>query len=77
MASLTSRLRSQGAPVVTTVPAAVARRLGISEGEELEWIEDGMGGFRVVPRSEDLAEALGAHEEIMSEYDSVFRKLAE
>lgn len=77
MSSLISRLRSQGASVVTTVPAEVARRLGVSEGEELEWIEDGMGGFRVVPRSEDLSEALDSHEEIMSEYDSVFRKLAE
>jgi bifunctional DNA-binding transcriptional regulator/antitoxin component of YhaV-PrlF toxin-antitoxin module len=76
VSGLTSRTRVQGASVVTTVPAEVVRRLGIPAGQELEWIEDGMGGFRVVPRSPELSEALDAHEEIMAEYDSVFRELA-
>lgn len=76
MRSLTSKTRAQGASVVTTVPAEVVRRLGIPAGQELEWIEDGMGGFRVVPKSEGLTDALKAHEEIMAEYDSVFRELA-
>lgn len=53
------------------------RRLGIPAGQELEWIEDGLGGFRVVPHTPELSEALDAHEAIMAEYDSVFRKLAE
>ena len=76
MATLTSKTRAQGASLVTTLPAEVVRRLGIPAGQELDWIEDGLGGFRVVPRTPDLAEALEAHEEIMAEYDSVFRKLA-
>ena len=77
MARLTSKTRAQGASVVTTLPAEVVRRLGIPPGHELDWIEDGMGGFRVVPHSPDLVEALGAHDRVMAEYDSVFRKLAE
>ena len=77
MDSITSKTRSQGASVVTTLPAEVARRLGIEPGQELDWIEDGMGGFRVVPHSEDTAEALKAHARIMAEYDSVFRALSQ
>lgn len=77
MGILTSRTRAQGASVVTTLPAEVVRRLGIPAGQELEWIEDGLGGFRVVPHTPELAEALEAHEQIMAEYDAVFRALAE
>jgi len=73
---ITSRTRIQGASVVTTLPAEVARRLAISPGQELEWIEDGMGGFRVMPHAQGTAEALDAHGQIMAEYDSVFRALA-
>lgn len=76
MRVLRSKTRAQGASVVTTLPAEVVRRLGIPAGQELEWIEDGMGGFRVVPHTPELAEALEAHAEIMAEYDSVFRALA-
>ena len=76
MPAITSRTRAQGASIVTTLPAEVVRRLGIPAGQELEWIEDGLGGFRVVPHTPELAEALEAHEEIMAEYDSVFRELA-
>lgn len=76
MGALTSRTRAQGASVVTTLPAEVVRRLGIPAGQELHWIEDGLGGFRVVPHTADLAEALEAHEEIMAKYDAVFRALA-
>lgn len=76
MGALTSKTRAQGASLVTTLPAEVVRRLGIPAGQELEWIEDGMGGFRVVPHTPDLAEALEAHAEIMAEYDAVFRALA-
>ena len=66
MAALTSKTRAQGASVVTTLPAEVVRRLGIPAGQELEWIEDGLGGFRVVPHTAELSEALEAHEEIMA-----------
>ena len=76
MSTLSSTTRAQGASVVTTLPAEVVRRLGIPAGQRLDWIEDGLGGFRVVPHSEDLAEAVVAHEEIMAEYDGVFRELA-
>lgn len=76
MQSLRSRTRAQGASVVTTLPAEVARRLGVAAGQELEWIEDGMGGFRVVPHTPEMAEAVEAHAKIMAEYDSVFRALA-
>lgn len=77
MRPLTSKTRAQGASVVTTLPAEVVRRLGIPAGQELEWIEDGMGGFRVVPHTPDLAEALEAHAAAMAEYDAVFRALAQ
>ncbi len=76
MSKLTSKTRAQGASLVTTLPAEVVRRLGIPAGQELQWIEDGMGGFRVVPHSPDAAAALEAHEEIMKEYDAAFRALA-
>jgi bifunctional DNA-binding transcriptional regulator/antitoxin component of YhaV-PrlF toxin-antitoxin module len=76
MFTLSSTTRAQGASLVTTVPAEVVRRLGLPPGQRLDWIEDGLGGFRVVPHSEDLTEATRAHEEIMAEYDGVFRELA-
>lgn len=76
MPILTSRTRPQGASVITTLPAEVVRRLAIQPGQELEWIEDGMGGFRVVLHTAETAEALEAHAQIMAEYDSVFRALA-
>lgn len=76
MATLRSKTRAQGASIVTTLPAEVVRRLGIPAGQELDWIEDGLGGFRVVLRTPELAEALEAHDTIMAEYDSVFRELA-
>jgi len=73
---LMSKTRAQGASVVTTLPAEVARRLGLTPGQELDWIEDGMGGFRVVPHTAETAEAMDAHAKIMAEYDSAFRALA-
>ncbi|MBU6364875.1 MAG: AbrB/MazE/SpoVT family DNA-binding domain-containing protein [Gemmatimonadetes bacterium] len=76
MPSLTSRTRAQGASVVTTLPAEVVRRLGLEPGAELEWIEDGMGGFRVVPHTAELEDAMRVHEQVMAKYDAVFRALA-
>ena len=60
MPTLSSTTRAQGASIVTTLPAEVVRRLGIPAGQRLDWIEDGLGGFRVVPHTEELAGALGA-----------------
>jgi putative addiction module antidote len=74
--TLISKTRQQGASMVTTLPAEVVRRLAIQAGQELAWIEDGMGGFRVVPHTSEAAEALEAHQQIMAEYDAVFRALA-
>lgn len=76
MLTLISKTRAQGASLVTTLPAEVVRRLGIPAGQELAWIEDGMGGFRVVAHAPETAAALEAHEQIMAEYDGVFRALA-
>ena len=76
MATLSSKTRAQGASIVTTLPAEVTRRLGIQPGQELDWLEDGLGGFRVVPHSAPLEEAMALHESIMAEYDSAFRELA-
>ena len=76
MRTLISKTRVQGASVITTLPAEVVRRLGLQAGQELEWIEDGLGGFRVVPHSPETAAALEAHERIMAEYDAAFRALA-
>ena len=56
--TLTSRTRAQGASIVTTLPAEVVRRLGIPVGQELSGIEDGLGGFRVVPHTPELMEAM-------------------
>jgi hypothetical protein len=74
--ALLSRTRAQGASIVNTLPAEVVRRLGITPGQDLQWIDDGTGGYRVVPYTDDLADALAAHDKIMSEYDAVFRELA-
>jgi prophage maintenance system killer protein len=77
MLILVSKTRAQGASVVTTLPAEVARRLSVAPGQELGWIEDGMGGFRMVPQTPQTGEALAVHEKIMAEYDAVFRALAD
>jgi putative addiction module antidote len=77
MRLILSKTRAQGASIVTTLPAEVVRRLAVPAGQELEWIEDGMGGFRVVLHTPETAEALDAHEQIMAEYDAAFRALAQ
>ena len=75
MSVLTSKTRLQGASVVTTLPAEVVRRLAIESGQELDWIEDGLGGFRVMIHSPETAHALVKHADIIAEFDSVFRAL--
>lgn len=74
---LTSKTREQGGSIATTIPAEVARKLGIRPGEELFWVEDGAGGYHVTPFDPEMREILEAHEEIMHEYKDVFRALAE
>lgn len=75
MPILSSTARDQGASIVTTLPAEVVRRLDIAAGERLYWIGDGLGWFRVVPQSDGTDRAVAAHEEVMSEYEAVFRQL--
>ena len=76
MPPIISKTRSRGASLVTTLPAEVVRRLAIRVGQELAWIEDGIGGFRVVPHTPASAAAMETHEQIMAKYDAVFRALA-
>ena len=76
MATLVSKLRSQGASTITTVPSEITRRLSIKDGDSLAWVEDGFGGFRVSRYSADTAAAVEQHEAIMDKFDSVFRALA-
>lgn len=76
MPALTTTIRQQGASVVTTIPNEIVRRLGIAQGATLAWVEDGLGGFRVSPFSEQTATAVQIHEAVMQEYAEVFRALA-
>lgn len=76
MATLVSKLRSQGASTITTVPSEITRRLSVKDGDSLAWVEDGLGGFRVSRFSADTAAAVEQHEAIMDKFDSVFRALA-
>lgn len=76
MGTLVSKLRRQGSSTVTTIPGEIVRRLSVVDGDELAWVEDGFGGFRVSTFSPDTAAAIEQHEAIMSKFDSVFRVLA-
>lgn len=73
---LTSKARAQGGSVSTTIPTEVARRMGVNPGDELFWVEDGMGGYRVSTANPDRVAMLRAHEEVMAEYRDVFAALA-
>jgi putative addiction module antidote len=73
---LTSKTRGQGGSVTTTIPAEVARKLGVQPGDELFWVEDGAGGYHVTPLDPATQEMLEAHEEIIREYRDVFAALA-
>jgi hypothetical protein len=73
---LTSKTRAQGGSVSTTIPTEAVRRMGLGVGEELYWVEDGMGGYHVTPTSPERTALLEAHEEIMAEYREVFATLA-
>jgi antitoxin component of MazEF toxin-antitoxin module len=73
---LSTKARAQGGSLATSIPAEVARRLGLSSGTELFWIEDGQGGYRVYPGGEKTRKILEAHEEAIADYRDVFRALA-
>ncbi|HLL49385.1 MAG TPA: AbrB/MazE/SpoVT family DNA-binding domain-containing protein [Thermomicrobiales bacterium] len=73
---LSTKARAQGGSLTTSIPAEVARRLGVSAGTDLFWVEDGQGGYRVYPGGDKTRRLLEAHEEAISEYRDVFRELA-
>jgi len=73
---LNTKARTQGGSLTTSIPAEVARRLGLSAGTELFWVEDGQGGYRIYPGGEKTRRILEAHEEAITEYRDVFRELA-
>lgn len=74
--TLVSKARPQGGSISTTVPTEAVRRMGVSAGDELYWVEDGAGGYHVSPVNPERAAMLKAHEEIMGEYRDVFAALA-
>jgi antitoxin component of MazEF toxin-antitoxin module len=73
---LSTKARAQGGSLTTSIPAEVARRLGVAAGTDLFWVEDGQGGYRVYPGGDKTRRILEAHEEAISEYRDVFRELA-
>jgi hypothetical protein len=76
MSILTSKARTQGGSVSTTIPTEASRRMGVRSGDELFWVEDGMGGYHVTASNPDRGAMLRAHAEIMDEYRDVFAALA-
>lgn len=73
---LSTRARAQGGSLTTSIPSEVTRRLGLSSGTELFWVEDGQGGYRAYPGGEKTRKILEAHEEAITRYRDVFRELA-
>jgi antitoxin component of MazEF toxin-antitoxin module len=73
---LSTKARAQGGSLTTSIPAEVARRLGVAAGTDLFWVEDGQGGYRVYPGGDKTRRILEAHEEAISDYRDVFRELA-
>lgn len=73
---LSTKARAQGGSLATSIPAEVARRLGLTPGSELFWVEDGQGGYRLYPGGEKTRQVMEAHERIIERYRDVFRELA-
>ena len=73
---LTSKARAQGGSVSTTIPTEGARRMGVAPGDELYWVEDGLGGYRVSTLDPETIEVLRAHQRALDEYAEVFAALA-
>ena len=75
--AITSRTRQQGGSITTTIPTEVTRKMGLRPGEELFWVEDGSGGYHVIPTRPGIRDILEAHEDVLTEYRDVFKALAE
>ena len=73
---LSTKTRAQGGSLATSIPAEVTRRLGLSPGTELFWVDDGQGGYRVYPGGDKTRRILEAHEAAIADYRDVFRELA-
>lgn len=73
---LSTKARAQGGSLTTSIPAEVARRLGLVAGTDLFWVEDGQGGYRVYPGGDKTRRMLEAHEEAISDFRDVFQELA-
>jgi antitoxin component of MazEF toxin-antitoxin module len=73
---ISTRVRAQGGSLTTAIPAEVARRMGVTEGTELFWVEDRQGGCRVYPGGEKARRVVEAHEDAITEYRDVFGELA-
>jgi hypothetical protein len=73
---LSTKARTQGGSLATSIPSEVSRRLGLTSGTELFWVEDGQGGYRVYPGGSKTRRILEAHEDAISDYRDVFRELA-
>lgn len=71
-----TKVHEQDGSLSTLIPAKAARRMGLTPGTELFWVEDGQGGYRVHPGGDRTRAALEANEEAITEYRDVFRELA-
>jgi hypothetical protein len=76
MSILTSKVRAEGGVVSTSIPDEAIRRMGVNPGDELFWVEDGMGGYHVSVSSPHRSAMLRAHGEIMDEHGDAFAALA-
>ena len=70
-----SKVGGQEGSLTTDIPAGIAQKLDVRPGNEIVWIEDGAGGYRVMPL-DDMREMLLIHEEIIGEYEEVFDALS-
>ena len=51
--------------------------MGLNPGDEILWIEEGSDGYRVAASTPERAAMLGAHADLMDEYEDVFGALSE
>ncbi len=71
-----TKVSARDGSLSTTLPAEVTRRLGLTAGMELLWLDDGQGGCRVLPGGAVTRRILAAHEEAVSDFREVFGELA-
>ncbi|MBV9772616.1 MAG: hypothetical protein JO040_01615 [Gemmatimonadetes bacterium] len=72
---LSTKVHEQDGSLSTSIPAEAARRMGLTPGTELFWVEDGQRGYRVHLGEGKTRAILEAHEEAITEYRDVFREL--